>query len=424
MPAYGGRCALSPARHDRISVGAHIVPRSAGRRNRLNPRRPIWRRAGVTVGALLLVLVLGCARANRVSSVGHAPIPSRVGSDLEHSGDGYPVFRIPALAVTRRGTLIAAYDGRPTMADLPSHVVVLVRRSTDGGRTWQARQVVRSDTAPLGFGDPSALVDRVTGRVFLFYAASGRQGFLGSATGSDSTDPNVLQADCSWSDDDGLTWHHRRLTYAIKNAAWGGLFAASGAGIQLFHGPHAGRLVQQYVVRFHGENYGASAWSDDHGNTWRMGALVGPGIDENKSVELADGRLLLNSRARGYRRVATSMDGGATWTDLHDERQLVDPANNGSIVRFNPRAPASNPQSHWLLFSNTADPTERVNLTVKLSCDDGATWTRKIQLEPGAAAYSTLAVLPDGSIGLLYERGNYEYITFRRFTMSEFSEGC
>ena len=105
------------------------------------------------------------------------------------------------------------------MADVPSNIALLVRRSTDGGATWLPRQVVRADTAPVGYGDPSLLVDRETGRIFLFHVASVRQGFAGSATGADENDPDVLQADYSWYDDDGVTRRHRRITSAIKNPA-------------------------------------------------------------------------------------------------------------------------------------------------------------------------------------------------------------
>lgn len=138
--------------------------------------------------------------------------------------------------------MLAAYDARPTLGDLPSNIGVMLRRSTDGGTTWQAQQVVRKDAAPQGYGDPSLLVDRTNGRIFLFYAAGVNQGFFGSATGNDESDPNVLQADYSYSDDDGLTWTHRRITKQIKNPAWGGMFASSGEGIQLRNGAHKGRI--------------------------------------------------------------------------------------------------------------------------------------------------------------------------------------
>ncbi|HET9066124.1 MAG TPA: sialidase family protein [Gemmatimonadales bacterium] len=361
----------------------------------------------------LHLLTVGCANAARSVPAG----PAR--TDLAESGVEYPVYRIPALAVTNRGTLIAAYDGRPAGADLPARIAVLIRRSTDGGATWLPRQVVRADTAPLGFGDPSLIVDRQTGRIFLFHAASIRQGYHGAHAGNDPSDPDVLHADYAWSDDDGRSWQHRRITRTIKDSAWGGIFAASGTGIQLRHGPHAGRLVQQYVVRSEGRNFGVSIWSDDHGTTWQHGTLVGPDVDENKTVELSDGRVMLNGRFRTGRQVALSTDGGASYTGLHLDSTLVDPGNNAAILRVAPDAAPDDPRSHWLLFSNTNDLRTRRNLTVRLSCDDGTTWSGGHVIEPGAAGYSTLAMLPDSRIGVLYERGDYEWITFTTLALAD-----
>lgn len=338
--------------------------------------------------------------------------------DLATAGAGSPFYRIPALTVTRAGTLLAAYDARPTLKDLPGRIRVVLRRSTDNGATWGPPVVVRDGSSSEGFGDPSLLVDGTTGRVFLFHAAGINQGFFTSKTGTSHDDPDVLQADYSWSDDDGLTWTYRRITSAIKDPAWGGIFAASGQGIQLRYGPHAGRLVQQYVVRHDNAVWAASAFSDDHGTTWRMGALVGPGADENKTVELSDGRLMLNSRAKPFRKIAVSSDGGATWTGWRDEPQLVDPANNGSIVRVHPDAPVGSAAARALLFSNTESRDRRQNLVIKRSCDDGATWSSRFVVESGGASYSTLARLPDGRFGLLYERGEVSAIVFAVLDLS------
>ena len=332
--------------------------------------------------------------------------------DLATAGDGSPFYRIPALTVTRTGTLLAAYDARPTLKDLPGHIRIVLRRSTDNGVTWGPQTVVREGASAEGFGDPSLLVDATTGRIFLFHAAGINQGFFTAKPGSGHDDPDVLHADYSWSDDDGLTWTHRRITNAIKDPAWGGIFAASGQGIQLRYGPRAGRLVQQYVVRHDNAVWAASAFSDDHGKTWRMGALVGPGADENKTVELSDGRLMLNSRAKPFRKIAFSSDGGATWTGWRDEPQLVDPANNGSIVRVHPDARAGSAAARELLFSNTESRDRREHLVIKRSCDDGATWSARSVVEAGGASYSTLARLPDGRFGLLYERGEVSAIVF------------
>jgi sialidase-1 len=342
-------------------------------------------------------------------------VPPGPRQDLATAGTGSPFYRIPALTATTRGTLLASYDARPTLADLPGPISLVLRRSTDSGTTWGAQTVVRAGSAEGGFGDPSFLVDRKTGRVFLFHAAGVHQGFFGSKTGNRHDDPDVLQADYSFSDDDGLTWTHRRITSAIKDSTWNGLFASSGEGIQLRYGAHAGRLVQQYVIRRGKEVWAASAYSDDHGQTWRMGAPVGPGADENKTVELSDGRLMLNSRAKPFRKVAFSLDGGATWTGWRDDPQLVDPANNGAIIRVHPDAAAKSPAARELLFSNTESRDRRENLVIKRSCDDGATWTSRVVVEPGVVSYSTLTRLGDGRIGLLYERGTVDAIVFATF---------
>lgn len=261
---------------------------------------------------VVLATLAGCSTRRAVAP---PPADDMIRADLAVSGDGAPHYRIPALSVTERGTVLAAYDARPTLGDLPSNITIILRRSTDDGRSWGAPIIVRRDTAPLGFGDPSLLVDRDTKRIFLFHAAGVRQGFFGSRAGNDEHDDNVLQADVSYSDDDGLTWRHRRITRQIKNAAWGGIFASSGEAMQVRRGVHAGRLVQQYVVRAAGRNWAASAYSDDHGATWRMGGLVGPDADENKVVELTDGRLMLTSRATPQRKVAWSSDGATRGPD-------------------------------------------------------------------------------------------------------------
>lgn len=347
-----------------------------------------------------------------------------VSQDLATRGQGFPVYRIPALTTSARGTLIAAYDGRPTLADVPSNIALVVRRSTDGGATWTRQSVVRAEAAPKGFGDPSLLTDRTTGRIFLFHAASVNRGFHDSATGNNDNDPDILHTDYSFSDDDGVTWSHRRITSAVKDPAWGGIFAASGEGIQLRHGRYQGRLIQQYVLRHGGGNYAASVYSDDHGTTWQAGTPVGPGADENKTAELSDGTVMLNSRAAPHRLVAYSGDGGVTYTPLQPDTLLRDPGNNGSLVRYAPDAPASDPRSAWLLFSNTDDTGIRRNLTVRMSCDDGQTWPVSKVVVPGSAAYSTLTPLPGGRVGLLYERAGYQHITYSSFGLDWLGGVC
>jgi len=339
---------------------------------------------------------------------------------------GYRQYRIPALAVTARGTVLAAYDGRPNLDDLPSPIDLLVRRSTDNGQTWSGQEVVRSGTGLEGFGDPSLLVDAETGRIFLFHAAGTRAGFFESATGMAPDDPSIQHTNLSWSDDDGVTWQHRRLTAELKGSSPAGrdvtgIFAAAGQGIQIHAGPFTGRLVQQFVLLCGGEIMAASAYSDDHGERWMLGEFISAGThgaapNENKVAALDDGRLLLHSRATPRRLAATSTDGGHSWSQLAPVEDLPDPSDNGSLSRFDglPSVTgcAGTATVRWLLATNNRDTSLRRNTVLSLSPDNGSTWPAGLVLCPGSSAYSTATRLPDGNIGVLYERQGYREIVF------------
>ena len=322
--------------------------------------------------------------------------------------NGYRQYRIPALAVTTAGTVLAAYDGRPNLDDLPNTIDLLLRRSTDHGQTWEEQQVIRTGSGLQGFGDPSLLVDADTSRTFCFHAAGTRAGFFESAEGSQPED-EVQHVDLSYSDDDGKTWSHRRLTAQLKRPGITGIFAAAGAGIQLRTGRFAGRLLQQMVVLYRGQIRAASAYSDDHGQSWRLGELTGTEANENKAVQLPDGRVLMNSRAPGRRLQAISTDGGHSYSELAPVDDLPDPGDNGSICAV----PAEDGQ--LLLLTNNRDAALRRNTVLSVSFDDGDHWSPVQTICPGSSAYSTAALLADGSLGVLFERDGYQDIAFTRF---------
>ena len=380
-------------------------------------------------GLLATSLLVACAATPAGTT---APLFERV--QLEQSGDaGVHTYRIPAMAVASDGSVIVAFDARnDSSRDLPGDIDMMVRRSSDLGRSWSpARRVVDFDDGSGG-GDPSLLVDRQTGRIFLFYGYAPPG--VGLFQANDDRDADSLKTNhphVTWSDDHGRTWQGpRNLIADIKPEGAHGMFATSGHGIQLSaHSPAPGRLLQPFAWRDgDGAMHAGNAWSDDHGATWRMGASIGTGLDENKAVELADGRVMQNIRAHAkgqdYRWVAVSEDGGIRFGAPVPERRLVDPRNNADILRMYPDAPPDSPEAQMLLFSNTANAGERVDLTVRLSCDSGQTWPVAKVLHPGPAMYSTMARLPDGSFGILYENGINDGLTFARFNLAWLGGGC
>ena len=167
-------------------------------------------------------------------------------------------------------------------------------------------------------------------------------------------------------------------------------------------------------------------YCDDHGQTWKLGGWVRPQMDECQAVELADGTggLLLNMRntsKANLRAQSVSHDGGQTWAAPEFLRELVEARCQASLLRYDwPEGK----EPGRLLFCNPSSPRRR-DLSVRVSRDDGKTWPVSRILQEGPSAYSCLSLLPDKSIGCLYECGStnaYEKISFARFSL-EWVEG-
>jgi sialidase-1 len=163
-------------------------------------------------------------------------------------------------------------------------------------------------------------------------------------------------------------------------------------------------------------------FSDDGGAHWTLGASADAGTNESQVVELADGQLLLNMRnhppkAENLRMIAKSRDGGRTLSAAVPDRALIEPPAQASLLRL---STAKAEDRNRLLFANPAS-TARERLTLRLSYDEGRTWPVARVIHEGPAAYSSLAVLADRTIGVLFERGErspYERITFARFALA------
>jgi len=339
---------------------------------------------------------------------------------------GYHTYRIPSLIVTKKGTVLAFCEGRKNSGSDSGDIDLLLKCSGDGGKTWGEQQGLWNDSTNT-CGNPCPVLDEETGVIWLLATHN-----PGSATEKEITAKKSNGGRTVWlfkSEDDGKSWSAPvNITDSVKDASWGWYATGPGIGIQIQQGRHKGRLVVPCDHSSGGDNgtspeqVSHAIYSDDHGRTWHHGEPVRPKMNECQVVELADGRgtLLLSMRnylKQGRRAHSISHDGGVTWTATELDPALSDPVCQASILRYNWPGPG---ECGRILFSNPAS-ARRQNMTVRISYDDGKSWPVSKTLHPGSSAYSCLAVLPDRTIGCLYERGNtnaYEKITFAQFSLA------
>jgi sialidase-1 len=343
---------------------------------------------------------------------------------LWRSGEeGYHTYRIPALTVTTKGTLLAFCEGRNLGRGDSGDIDLLVKRSTDGGRTWSRQQIVWNDSVNT-CGNPCPVVDSKTGTVWLLMTWN--RGDDREPVIIDRKSIDTRRVFVTSSTDDGRTWTAaREITSQVKQDTWTWYATGPGGGIRMERGPYAGRLVIpcDHIEAETKHYFSHIIYSDDHGKTWKLGGTTpNHQVNECEVVELTDSRLMLNmrnyDRANKKRQVAFSSDGGATWTGQHFDEMLIEPICQASIRRYS--WPGKG-RENIILFSNPASDTARVNMTVRLSLDDGMTWPFHRVLHAGPSAYSDLAILKNGKIACLYECG--EENPYERIMLAIFDVG-
>jgi sialidase-1 len=323
-------------------------------------------------------------------------------------------YRIPTLAVTKQGTLLAFAELRRNSAYDSGDIETVLKRSTDGGKTWSAEKVIQ-DFGTDTIGNACPIVDPATGRISVLTV----WGRLPERNVKPGFGEDSRRLYLSHSDDDGLTWSEpANITEQVKAPTWSWFVPGPAQGIVIQHGPHKGRMV---VGVNHRETageapgyYAHAMFSDDSGKTWKSSkSYAALHTNECEIVELANGDLMLNMRNHGSpkreRAVAISKDGGDTWGETTWDAALPEPQCMASIIRHTLPA-EGNPG--LILFSNPASQKGRENLTLRGSIDEGKTWPHSKLIKAGDAAYSHLAVLPDGTIALAYETDAYKRIVF------------
>lgn len=352
-------------------------------------------------------------------------------TDVRTSGEGgVNTYRIPGIACDRDGVLHAVYDHRYSgSGDLPANIDVGYSRSTDGGVTWSPSAVILDFDSTVagssgnGVGDPCILHDPVTDTLWVAALWSfGANGYSGSGAGTDPADTG--QYVLTKSTDGGLTWSAPvNITVAVKDDPnWRLVFQGPGHGLAMRDGT---LVFPSQRINASGVVQSCSVFSTDHGATWDFGSAVtatSPTTNENTVCELDDGRLLFSMRtpsgSNGQRAWAHYTPGGAipmrngTWNALYRSAAVPDPVCQGSVIQW-----ASTHQGHpreRILYAGPGSSSSRINLTLRLSGDGGLTWPVSRSVLSGASAYSSLCVLPDQSVGILFEKDNYTKITFVR----------
>ncbi len=332
-------------------------------------------------------------------------VPFRAGTN------GYNCFRTPAIVKARNGDLLAFAGGRKGGCGDDTDADVVLRRSTDGGRSWKPLQVLDRGAGHsrnrAGLPNPVVLDD---GRVLVVY--------LWSRFVDHEEDRGCRRVYVMHSDDDGRTWSSRRdITRQAQRRCredsrgrwvdppargeWGWTGLGPVHGIVKTEAPHRGRIViAARHVASNSKTYSHVIYSDDDGETWEIGGSLDLRSTESTVVELPNGDLMLNSRSRdsvGHRTVGISRDGGETFQPAYVDYDLPEPGGvQASLLRY----------GDFILFSNPRDRDERTSGTIQVSEDRGRTWPHRVRYTRRGqfSGYSDM-VRVEGDVGVLVEWG-------------------
>jgi hypothetical protein len=332
-------------------------------------------------------------------------------------------YRIPAIITAHDSSLVTATDKRWNSADdLPGHIDMVIRRSADHGQTWSAPYTLADGGHGIGFSDPVLFLNRNNGMIICLFA--GGTGFY------ESTSENPIRIYQAVSADHGRSWSSpKEITKQIYGAEsanpatqnWQGAFVSSGSGVQL----STGRLLAVLVVR---ETTSSNIsnfilYSDDDAKTWHTGpSRAYFDGNEAKVAELNNKNLLMSIRKTGTRMFRLSSDQGMTWGIPFTQPEITAPSCNGDLIRY---TSVSDGYDKNRLLHSLPLSTNRENVSVLLSYNEGNYWSVRKSLYSGPSAYSSLTILHDGTIGVYYEVGEYEtyQLYFARFSLTWLTDG-
>ncbi|MBB3188701.1 exo-alpha-sialidase [Microbacter margulisiae] len=332
-------------------------------------------------------------------------------------------YRIPAILTAPDGSIILANDKRKdNQGDLPNDIDVMITRSINGGQTWLAPvTIAQGQGVGKGYGDAS-LTLAPNGDIICV--------FVGGPGLAASTPTNPLRTYICRSSNNGQTWTSPKdITDQLYGSGcsdpirklWYASFCASGRGLLT----HSGRIMLVAAVRETSSSKLSNFvyYSDDNGYTWNVSDRAMLGGDEAKVAELNNGNILMSIRhdGGGARYYNLSSDNGVTWGAVSSWPELTEPGCNGSLIRYT--STKDGYDKNRLLHSIPNDATFRDNVSVFVSYDEGKTWPVKKSICTGSSAYSSLTILPDGTIGAYVEENDPISLYFINFSLSWLTNG-
>lgn len=335
-------------------------------------------------------------------------------------------YRIPAVITAKDGSIVAVTDKRKyNEGDLPQDIDIVCNRSTDGGHTWSEPYTIALGTGVNhGFGDCALAWSNDDNGLIA--------GFVGGPGLWNSTPSNPIRTYISRSYDNGQTWTEREdITDFIfgdncivpEQRTWRASFFGSGNGLRT----STGRIMFVAAIRETTAQvlYNHAVYSDDNGQTWHVSGRASSSGDEAKVTELVDGRILMSIRHAGNRWYNISEDGGETWQPTTSTwYDITAPACNGDMIRYTSENQGYNKNR---LLHSVPYGSNREKVTVYVSYDEGETWPVSKCIVPYSSAYSSLCILPDGTIGLYVEEayaGASGYSTvFYNFSLEWLTDG-
>ena len=352
--------------------------------------------------------------------------------------EGHKSYRIPAIIKLPDGSLLAFAEGRVNNAGDFGDINIVLKKSTDKGKSWSALQTV-VDYDKMQAGNPAPVVDLYDpafpgGRIFLFYnTGNNHEGEVRKGNGlrevwyKTSTDGGL-----TWSEPVNITVQTHRPKQPQLNPSynfsedWRSYANTPGHAMQFGSGKYKGRI---FVAANHSEgdplpkaeDYKAHGFfTDDHGSGFRLSQTVStPGGNESMATEMSGDKLMMNSRNQQgdirARIVSISSNGGESWDTTYFDTNLPDPVNQGSILTVGKKK-----GKNIIAFCNAADTRRRDNLTLRISYNDGLQYSKSIVVDKSNndkqrdfTAYSDLVKLSRKKIGVLYEKENYSRIVFK-----------